>query len=156
MRSGRPLKNILCRSSLEKKCCNNANCRLCGGKGGALCVEKDLVYKCVCRRCNAEYIGETGRPAATRFREHITGTEDSSAISQHHMREHAGHTIDFEMKKIARGGGYVKRHPRGIKHHPVWLTCTAKWLPRTGRHNTAGRPSHTLLLDYQPWAQIYC
>lgn len=49
------------------------------------CVSRNIIYVIVCSRCNMQYIGETGRRLADRFREHLrdTDSQNGSPVSSH-------------------------------------------------------------------------
>ena len=63
----------------------------------------------MCNHFSAEYVGETGQAMAKRFRQHLSGEVDASALTQHHAREHPGLDENFSVVRVAKGGGYVKR-----------------------------------------------
>ena len=72
-----------------------------------------VVYEITCNTCNKSYIGETGRNAEIRAKEHRAharnGHPEQSAVAQHALE---GHIIDWNPKVIGRAG---KTKTRRIK-----------------------------------------
>ena len=94
-RAGKSIKSQL-QSSYpfkEKKCVNNCFVCLSNGKGN--CRKSNVNYEIVCTRqgCEYVYIGETGRNAFCRGREHLKGMEkkcDDSVLIEHIREAHEG------------------------------------------------------------------
>ena len=65
------------------------------------CTDYGVIYLLSCTKplCRKQYIGETGRPAYVRFKEHLDSTEDpgtTTPVGQHFQS--AGHSkTDMEM-----------------------------------------------------------
>ncbi|XP_013411770.1 uncharacterized protein LOC106174656 [Lingula anatina] len=61
-----------------------------------------VIYSVKCGTCQGEYIGETGRPLATRMKEHkdsVAKNNWKSALGEHTCK-HPGHHIDFDSLKV--------------------------------------------------------
>ena len=89
------------------------------------CTDTDVIYLLSCTKplCRKQYIGETGRPAYVRFKEHLDSAEDqatSTSVGQHFQS--AGHTkADMEMipfEKVHGNTAVRKQRERlYINHH---------------------------------------
>ena len=61
-----------------------------------------MVYSSRCGTCEAEYVGETIRPLATRIKEHkdsVMKKNTKSALGEH-VINNPGHDIEFEKVKV--------------------------------------------------------
>ena len=64
------------------KNCEKSNCIVCDGTG-VKCRTEGVGYKGVCKACrnqniNSEYLGETGKNAYTRSKQHIVGLKSKN------------------------------------------------------------------------------
>ena len=89
--SGKKLKEIF-HPPKERLCCPAAceTCKLSNKPN--LCSLKNIIYEIECKLCSQLYIGETGRSAGTRIKEHISGSHPS-AVKDHFRNSH--NLLDF-------------------------------------------------------------
>lgn len=75
--------------------------------------KKTGVYKVICDDCNKFYVGQTGRPAIERFKEHLPKSDISktrSSFAQHLMMSNHGYTgfqKNFVLLHNCRKGSYM-------------------------------------------------
>ena len=109
---GKKLKNILTSSKpLDSKQCPNNNCATCTALEKGKCTDSNLVYQITCnidtcRQANIGiYNGETYRPIADRFTEHLRSAKNPTAVSykdlplaKHYAHHHLGSTPKLSLR----------------------------------------------------------
>ena len=89
-RLGKSLRSMLVQSRPYDSHCRAGPkckfCQVCDKKN--MCFRKDLVYSIKCGLCDKNhgiYVGETSRPFAVRFNEHLRSARNPDAKSYQHM-----------------------------------------------------------------------
>ena len=76
------------------------NCVTCSSlPGGYTCTDRYLVYKFTCNFCYKFYIGETSRPFAQRFGEHVRSLkahDKKNALTEHLLNDHPEASFDLD------------------------------------------------------------
>ena len=98
--TGNTLKRNLQKTSIaSKKECADKECMICKtSKKKGLCRKEGVTYEIVCKGCKAKYIGETGRSAWARSKEHVNDykrKKDSSVLWRHCKEKHDGKEQEF-------------------------------------------------------------
>ena len=74
-------------------------------------LKKNVVYKIVCKDCDASYVGQTGRRLKTRTAEHRNNINwnntSHSVITEHRIK--CNHEFDWESVKILDSERYLGR-----------------------------------------------
>ena len=104
-RENRKHKNTLHKTSLtEKTECIDKEYPICttNGKKG-MCRKEGITYEIVCCKCGDKYIGESGRSARARTKEHVSDLKmkrESSVLSRHCREKHDGdiHTFEYSVR----------------------------------------------------------
>ena len=85
---GRKLRNILTSSKpLDSTQCPNTNCATCTALEGGKCTDSNLVYQITCNMESCKqtgigvYNGESYRPIADRYTEHLRSASNPTAVS---------------------------------------------------------------------------
>ena len=102
------LKHILSRSRLYDTVCDTKDCIICPNNSRGDCMRKGVIYCIICE-CGKKYIGETGRSAAVRIKEHIRAKNNPSCQSYvdcplaiHRVKSHAFHNPEVSVKILAK------------------------------------------------------
>ena len=111
-RAGTPITRHVRRSAFKPRYCKKTNCKFCDGskdiKVRKMCMQKDLVYKGVCKICGKAYTGETKQFLGCRVDQHFT--QHGSAMCQHIEQEHSEEEkVSFIWSIYAKTRGYVER-----------------------------------------------
>ena len=83
--------------------CNKEDCLVCESKGKGNCRTAGITYELECEACGDKYIGETGRNAYTRGKEHLMALDssgESSVLRRHCTEKHDGYVMDFRMNVL--------------------------------------------------------
>ena len=112
------------------KTTNNIKKRL-GQRTHIPAEEKTGVYKLECDDCDKFYIGQTGRPSAERFKEHLPKSDISktrSSYAQHLMllvvrvkREVDRDSVRVRKSRIVLGTYWVEAEQRGSRRRKDWV-----------------------------------
>ena len=100
-KTGNTIKNTLHKTSItEKTECSDEECPICttSGKKGR-CRKEGITYEIVCCKCGDKYIGESGRSARARTKEHVSDLKmkrESSVLWRHCREKHDGDIQTFE------------------------------------------------------------
>ena len=85
--------------------CPPDTCLMCETKNGGYCRSKEIVYEIKCAECKMKYIGQTGRNAMTRQKEHVDKSksldpkiQEQSFMFKHVTENHANNEVKWEMK----------------------------------------------------------
>ena len=102
-KGGTQIKSLLQRSK-QPSINNLCQCLICksGGKPGA-CRKEGAIYEIKCDECSSSYIGETGRNAYTRVKEHIndaTNKTKHSVLHRHIQEKHNNKDVTYNAKVI--------------------------------------------------------
>ena len=101
---------------------NTIKNQLCHLKDRRKNVDKaGVVYQLDCTQCTAKYIGETGRQAKDRMKEHqkdISNCKPASKIFQH-VNNNPSHSFDFDNLRVLANEKnlHVRRHLEGVHSH---------------------------------------
>jgi hypothetical protein len=115
------LRSLLVRSALERPRCPAEGtrhiCRAC--KAGLIheCTVKNVVYRLDCKLCDQFYIGETGRPARERVREHANA---ALAVHQTPVAQRSSHSESPWFIHFS-------------KNHPQWAPSSNEDSPFTAK-----------------------
>ena len=100
------------------------------------CIAASVIYVIACHRCNAKYIGETGRRLSDRFGEHLRSVESFSHNTQYQrggfpMAEHFippndGGINDMRVSVIKQTTGGTQRRQRKER---LLIHRLGTWLP---------------------------
>ena len=111
--SGPKIKDALTKNRLNPAPCNKksaATCYDCNDN----CMVKNIVYLLTCTLCDAQYVGESGRPKRHRIWEHyrsVINGSTSTAMGAHFASNHRGviPTRPFEVEILKTCKDYVDR-----------------------------------------------
>ncbi|EYC29564.1 hypothetical protein Y032_0006g3039 [Ancylostoma ceylanicum] len=85
------IKKQLVRNRLYHRQCITNQCVVCPyGKEGD-CSQTGVIYQIQCLKCNALYIGETGRVLSVRIKEHLASKRRGSLVSALGKHKHDDH-----------------------------------------------------------------
>ena len=93
------IKKQLVRNRLYDQYCNTEQCVICPHGRMGDCAKMGVVYQLECLKCNARYIGETGRTLGIRIKEHLSDKRRknlASPLGRHRHELHGGD--DFDIK----------------------------------------------------------
>ena len=97
------LKQHLVKSRMYDNKCETGSCPVCVENEGT-CKIKGAVYKITCTSCASFYVGETGRPLLTRFKEHLADIQHNDNRTRPwslHMRlKHAGTAVPVNLSVL--------------------------------------------------------
>ena len=130
------VKRLLQRSNpFKKEPCLQSDCLVCQTGGRGNCRTDSITYELQCKECGDKYIGETGRNAYTRGKEHLMALDsksDSSTIVRHCMEKHDNIIKDFTMnitgsfqddsisRQIAESVKIQRNHIKIINNKTEW------------------------------------
>ena len=121
-KTGTSVKGLLQRSDPLKKDrrCKEGDCIVCvtGGRGN--CRTSGVTYELKCKLCDSVYVGETGRSAYVRGKEHLAAMDsdlDSSVLSRHFRERHEGLLTDFTMSVtgVYAGDAMIRQIAESVK-----------------------------------------
>ncbi|EYC03619.1 hypothetical protein Y032_0092g2523 [Ancylostoma ceylanicum] len=95
------IKSQLVRNRLYDRHCICESCVVCPYGRTGDCAQSGVIYQIQCLKCNAIYIGETGRTLGVRIKEHLAGKRRASLVTplgRHRNELH--HGDDFDVKCI--------------------------------------------------------
>jgi len=100
-KTGNTMKRALQKTSIaEKKECEDNECMIClTSKKKGLCRKEGVTYEIICEECHEKYIGETGRCANSRLREHMNDyklKKEASVLWRHCKEKHEGKKQKFK------------------------------------------------------------
>ena len=98
--TGNTLKRNLQKTTItDKKECEDKECMICKtSKRKGLCRKEGVTYEIVCKGCKAKYIGETGRSAWARSKEHANDykrKKEHSVLWRHCKEKHESKEQEF-------------------------------------------------------------
>lgn len=107
-RTGKTLKQLLVKSDPLRK--TECQCCICTVAGKQICKVRECVYQMSCSICHQEYVGETSRSLAERYREHMTlfGRKDNNSVMFKHAQSQHKEEIEqvtWKVKILARCPG---------------------------------------------------
>ena len=76
------------------------DCLVCGTNGKGNCRASSVTYELKCSSCGDVYVGETGRNAYVRGKEHLRAMDkeqESSVLHKHHRDKHQCTVTDYTM-----------------------------------------------------------
>ena len=96
------LRTLQKASITEERQCPDSECMVClTSKKKGLCRKEGVTYEIRCEECNEHYIGETGRCANARLKEHIQDyrmEKENSVMWRHCSERHDGERKKFKSK----------------------------------------------------------
>ena len=100
-KTGNTMRRALQKTSIrEETQCEDKDCMVClTGKKKGLCRKEGVTYEIKCEACGEHYIGETGRCANSRLREHMRDyrmMKESSVLYRHCREKHEGKRQKFK------------------------------------------------------------
>ena len=100
-KTGNTLKRTLHKTSITEKAeCNDEECPVCKtSKRKGLCRKEGVTYEIICDECRERYIGETGRTARARTKEHLNDLRmkrETSVLWRHCREKHDGKIVTFK------------------------------------------------------------
>ncbi|XGW23140.1 hypothetical protein V3C99_005411 [Haemonchus contortus] len=98
------LSRKLIRNRLYDSLCDTPDCIVCPFNRRGDCMKVGVIYQIRCQACDAEYIGETGRPLRTRVREHLEGLRRSriqTPLGMHRIECHDGSEFEISVAILA-------------------------------------------------------
>ena len=100
-KTGNTIKRILHKTSItEKNGCSDEECPICTtSKKKGMCRKEGITYEMVCCKCGDKYIGESGRNARARTKEHLNDLKmkrENSVLWRHCREKHNGEIGRFE------------------------------------------------------------
>ena len=100
-KTGSTLKRALHKTSItEKTECSDDECPICKtSKRKGMCRKEGVTYEIVCDECRERYIGETGRTARARTKEHLNDLRmkrETSVLWRHCKEKHEGKIVTFK------------------------------------------------------------
>jgi hypothetical protein len=117
--TGVSLEKLFQRSNpFKQKNCEKSDCVVCDGNG-VKCREEGIGYRGVCKECRkqnirSEYIGETGKNAYTRAKQHMGGLKKKSEENAFYKHWHNLHETPLE-KESARLENFEIRLEKSFK-----------------------------------------
>ena len=120
-RPGKSLRSMLVQSRPYDNHCRTGPkckfCQVCDKKN--MCFRKDLVYSIKCGLCDKNhgiYVGETSRPFAVRFNEHLRSARNPDAksyqhmaFSKHYKQLHPGQSLKLIPSMLKKTKGTLER-----------------------------------------------
>ena len=129
------LRTLQKASITEERQCPDSECMVClTSKKKGLCRKEGVTYEIRCEECNEHYIGETGRCANVRLKEHIQDyrmKKENSVMWRHCSERHDGERKKFKSKvKQIFGSDATLRQVSeavGIKREAAKMNNKLEW-----------------------------